>query len=269
MSSTGDAQWHRAGQSPPRQRRADAAPAPFPPRIDYRELRDVPEPLRSILATAVLPLDFAVTTLKIVKDVEELLAELTNHLRALRPAVAGLAEAYASGQFDAAFRTLDQIQHGASAIAFAWAPINAVREVVVPRPARPAIPATVPAYPQPAYPQPVYPQPVHPQPVHPQPVSAATRPERPSTAEWLGGLGQSVLNQAEALPGGGRLVRRLRRTEDAPLELESRQPPAAPESARPAPATPPTAEASTIPLPVIGQAGAVLPGPLKRLLGAR
>jgi hypothetical protein len=262
MSSTGDAQWHRAGQSPPRQRRADAAPAPFPPRIDYRELRDVPEPLRSILATAVLPLDFAVTTLKIVKDVEELLAELTNHLRALRPAVAGLAEAYASGQFDAAFRTLDQIQHGASAIAFAWAPINAVREVVVPRPARPAIPATVPAYPQPAYPQPVYPQPVH-----PQPVSAATRPERPSTAEWLGGLGQSVLNQAEALPGGGMLVRRLRRTGDAPLEPELRPAPAAPEPVQPVPATP-LAGAATIGLPVIGQAGAVLPGPLKRLLGA-
>jgi len=264
MSSTGDAQWHEAGQSPLRQRRADPPPVPFPPRIDYRELREVPEPLRSILATAVLPLDFAVTTVKILKDIEELLAELPNHLRALRPAVAALAEAYANGQLDAAFRTFDQIQHGANAIASAWAPINAVREVVVPRPARPAIPSAVPSYPQP-----VYVQPVHPQPVHPQPVPASSRQEPPSTAEWLGGLGHSVLNQAEALPGGGLLVRRLRRTEDASPESESRrQASPAPEPAQPAPAARPTAEVSTIPLPVIGQAGAVLAGPLKRLLGA-
>jgi hypothetical protein len=236
--------------------------------MDYRELRDVPEPLRSVLATAVLPLDFAVTTLKIIKDVEELLAELTNHLRALRPAVAGLAEAYANGQFDAAFRTLEQIQHGASAIASAWAPISAVRDVVVPRPARPAIPAAVPAYPQPVYAQPVYIQPVHPEPTHPRPTVASSRPEPPSTAEWLGGLGHSVLNQAEALPGGGMLVRRLRRTGDAPLEPELRPAPAAPEPVQPVPATPLAGAAATIGLPVIGQAGAVLPGPRKRLLGA-
>jgi hypothetical protein len=77
----------------------------FPPRIEYGWSRDTPYAVQVIAATAGLPLDFAVTSVKVLKNFEELLGELPLHLRALRPAS------------EAASRTADQIQQGSDTIA--------------------------------------------------------------------------------------------------------------------------------------------------------
>lgn len=83
-----------------RARRAREAPRrerPFPPMIEYAALAGWPTPVRFVLATAALPLEVVVTGVRVLKDVEVLLAELGGQLRALRPAVEALGEAYADG----------------------------------------------------------------------------------------------------------------------------------------------------------------------------
>jgi hypothetical protein len=86
--------------SPPPQQDLSATgeASSFPPRIEYSWSRDTPHAVQAIAATAALPLAFAVTSVKVLKNFEELLGELTHHLRALRPAS------------EAASRTADQIQ---------------------------------------------------------------------------------------------------------------------------------------------------------------
>ena len=69
----------------------------FPPMIEYSALAGLPVPVRFVLSTAALPLEVVVTGVRVLKDVEVLLAELGTQLRALRPAVEALGDAYADG----------------------------------------------------------------------------------------------------------------------------------------------------------------------------
>jgi hypothetical protein len=203
---------------------------PPPDRLlpDYPALSGLPTPVRLVVATALLPLDAAVTSVRILRNTEALLAELVFHLRALRPAVAAASQAYANGQFDPVFKAFDQIQHGTNAIAVIWAPLNAVRDVFVPGQAKQQITAPPPA-----------------------PVT----PTAPTTAEWLGGIGSRVLDQAATLPGGGGLVSRLRRR-SSPAAVRSEPEPV------PASRTEYAPQDSGV-LPV----SRFLPGPMRRLFG--
>ncbi len=166
----------------------------------------LPVPVQLVVATAVLPLEVALTSVRILKNTEALLGELVFHLNALRPAVAGVSQAYAEGQFDQVFRTIDQIQHGTNAFALVWSPLTAVRDRLVPGLPMPQISAPPPPRRAPgAY---AYPAPMPP----PPPAAAAPAP---STVEWLGRLGGQVWGQAATLPGAGLIATPLRRVGQA------------------------------------------------------
>lgn len=217
------------GQFPPSpaRRRPERTTDPPPERFlpDYPALSGLPTPVRLVVATALLPLDAAVTSVRILRNTEALLAELVFHLRALRPAVAAASQAYADGQFDPVFKAFDQIQHGTNAIAVIWAPLNAVRDVFTPGQAKQQITAPPPA------------------------------PVTPTTAEWLGGIGSRVLDQAATLPGGAGLVSRLRRR-NSPAAVPSEPEPV------PVSSTDYPPQCSGV-LPV----SQLLPGPMRRLFG--
>lgn len=153
----------------------------------YSELDGLPVPVRWVLATSLLPLDAALTSVGILRNTEALLGELVFHLRALRPAVAATSQAYANGQFAPVFKTFDQIQRGTHAIGVICAPLSAVCDVFVPGPARR-------------------------QPAAAAPPAAPAAPGRSMTVEWLGGIGSRMLDQAATLPGGDLVpgLRRLR-----------------------------------------------------------
>jgi hypothetical protein len=159
-------------------------------------LAELPVPLQMMVATALLPHEVAMTSMKIMKNTEALLAELVFHLNALRPAVGAVSQAYADGQFDQVFRTIDQIQHGTNAFALVWSPLSAVRDRFVPG-------ATVTVQPPPP-PQTRAPRPRR---APPMMITPAPDPAPPTTAEYLGRLGGKAWDQAAALPGAGLLRR--------------------------------------------------------------
>ena len=249
--------------------RADPLDPPVdrPPLIDYSALRGLPVPVQVVVSTAMLPLEIAVTSAKILRNTEALLGELVYHLRALRPAVTAASQAYADGHFEPVFKTFDQIQQGTSAIAFVWAPFNAVRDVIIPGPPRQPLPAGPPARVQRPMPPPMAP-----------PVQAVPTP--PTTVEWLGELSGRVLDQAATLPGGALFVGSLFRRGQPDPE----QPDTAPLSTfevagafddagaideaelTPAPAA---GRPSELPLlqPVLDRAAPLVPGPVRRLFG--
>jgi hypothetical protein len=239
----------------PRQRYDWAEDPPtdrFPQLLDRAALTGLPVPIQVVVTGAILPFELAVTSVNILRNTEALLGELVFHLRALRPAVAAASQAYADGHFDPVFKTFGQIQQGTDAIAFVWAPLTAVRDVIVPGQGKRAItlgsPTRVPA-----------------------PVAPVV-PAAPTTVEWLGGIGGRMLDQAETLPGGGLFSRSVRRFGQAAVglpdpiievdlvpdvDLDDEEP------IRPPARTP---DLSML-LPVIERAGPLVPGPVRRLFG--
>jgi len=167
-----------------------------PPLLDPAMLAGLPIPLQMMVATALLPYEVAITSVKIMKNTEALLAEMVFHLNALRPAVGAVSQAYADGQFDQVFRTIESIQQGTNAFALVWAPLTAVRDRFVP-----GTTVTV-QRPSPPPPRSPYPRQAPPRALPPPPP-----PPPPSTAEYLGQLGGKVWDQAATLPGAGFLRR--------------------------------------------------------------
>lgn len=167
-----------------------------PPLLDPAVLAELPIPLQMMVATVLLPYEVAITSVKIMKNTEALLAEMVFHMNALRPAVGAVSQAYADGQFDQVFRTIDQIQHGTNAFALVFAPLTAVRDRFVPGTTVTVQP------PPPPRPRSPYPRQAPPMAITPPPVRA-----QPSTAEYLGRLGGKAWEQASTLPGAGLLRR--------------------------------------------------------------
>lgn len=247
-----------------------APPVDRPPLIDYGTLRGLPVPVQVVVSTAMLPLEIAVTSAKILRNTEALLGELVYHLRALRPAVTAASQAYADGHFEPVLKTFDQIQQGTNAIAFVWAPLNAVRDVIIPGPPRQQLPAGPPARVQ---------RPIPP----PMPPPAQAVPTPPTTVEWLGELSGRVLDQAATLPGGALFVGSLFRRgqpdpgqpDTAPLPtfgvaeafdvIEEPVPVDEAEEDR-APAAGRSPELALL-QPVLDRAAPLVPGPVRRLFG--
>jgi len=244
--------------------RTDAVDEPddrLPPLIDYSTLRGLPFPVQVVVSTAMLPFEIAVTSVKILRNTEALLGELVYHLRALRPAVAAASQAYADGHFEPVFKTFDQIQQGTNAIAFVWAPLNAVRDVIIPGPPRQQLPAGAPVPAQ--------------RPITPMAPPVQAMPTPPTTVEWLGELSGRVLDQAATLPGGGLFVGPLRRLgQPGPDQPDAAPPPTIEAGAvdevglTPAGAPPPD-RAAELPLlqPVLDRAAPLVPGAVRRLFG--
>lgn len=111
--------------------------------IEYAALAGLPVPVRLAVSTAALPLEVAVTGVRLLKDVEALLAEVVVQLRSLRPAVAALGEAYAEEGVDQLLDTVDDLRAGSRAVAVVWSPFSAVRDVFAPRRVEP-VPEPVP-----------------------------------------------------------------------------------------------------------------------------
>lgn len=266
--------WARSGRPRPAE---EPVATRMPPVLEYDALHGLPIPVQMVATAAMLPFEAAVASVKILMNTEALLGELVLHLRALRPAVAAVSEAYAAGHFDPVFKTFDQIQTGTNAIAFFWAPLNAVREAVVPGQGRREIIS-------------------EPPPRMARPTAPAT-PAPPTTAEWLGDVGGSatewlgdvggwVLGQASALPGGlfpgslRRIVQPRPATDPEPAGPASARPVAYPATApsvwqQPVHSIEQSAERSvaegapdtSLLAPVLDRVGFFVPGPMRRLFG--
>lgn len=276
----------RADPQAPADRSSTAANWP-PPLLDPEALAELPIPLQVVVVAALLPYEVATTSMRILKNTEALLGELVFHMNALRPAVSGVGQAYAEGQFDHLFRTMGQIQQGTNAVALVWAPLTGLRDRLVPGQSAAPRPGPPPAahWPAPPYPgaggyaphravpaQPVYPP--------PRPVTVAAVP--PSTIEYVGRLGGALWDQATSLPGAGWL-RRGPAPETHPEPPPYSAPPtygapptySAPptyvshrteaiEPAGPEPADPTPSEAGQS---LLGLAAPLVPGPVRRLFG--
>jgi hypothetical protein len=111
----------------------------FPPMIEYAALAGLPVPVRFVLSTAALPLEVVVTGVRVLKDVEVLLGELGTQLRALRPAVEALGEAYADGYVPIVDTVGDLVGDATEQTrtlgGVVLAPVTAVRDVLFPVPA--------------------------------------------------------------------------------------------------------------------------------------
>jgi hypothetical protein len=227
--------------------------------LDPAMLAQLPIPLQLVLATALLPYEVAITSVKIMKNTEALLAEMVFHMNALRPAVASVSQAYADGQFDQVFRTIDQIQHGTNAFALVFAPLTAVRDRFVPGTA-----VTVPPPPPPA-------RSPYPRQAPPMAIPPAPAPSAPSTVEYLGRLGGKAWDQAASLPGAG-LLRRAGRplaqawsaATPAPTSASSAVEDSDVDSFYPEPAEPATGETQ---YSLMSLAEPFVPGPVRRLFG--
>ena len=168
----------------------------YPSVLEYRVLDGLPLPVQVAVTAAMLPYEAAVTSVRLLKVTEELLSELLFHLNALRPMVTTMTQSYAEGHFDPVLRTLNQLQQGTEAMAFAWAPLNTVREVVIPTQAR--RPAALPP------------------PARPVITPVPAQPQAPTMSEWIGGFGGRAWGHAVGLPG---LVARQLRTEPSARDL--------------------------------------------------
>jgi hypothetical protein len=155
----------------------------YPSVVDYGVLRELPAPVQLVAVPVLLPLEAAITSVNLLRNAEALLGELVYLLRALRPAVTTMSQAYADGHFAPMLRTFDQIQQGTDAIAFAWAPFSAMRDAVTPGQGRRVI--TGPPG----------------QPVPPPAPPAAPAP--PTMVDWLGGL---IARPIRMVPVVGDLV---------------------------------------------------------------
>jgi hypothetical protein len=141
----------------------------FPPAVEYAALEGLPGPVRFTVATAVLPLEVVVSSVRLLRNVEQLVGEVAVQLRLLRPAVAAAGEAYADGRFDPLVETVADVRHGSDAIAIVRAPWTTVREVVLGHPAPGPVPPEATAV-----------------------VALDETPPPPTVTGWLGGLGGAV-----------------------------------------------------------------------------
>ncbi|MFC0453587.1 hypothetical protein [Rhodococcus jostii] len=91
-------------------------------------------PVRVAVCTVTVPIEVAKTSFHILRLTEELLEEVVFLLRTMRPVVEAVSTTQQSDNFDTMFRTLEQIQQSADAIA--RTPINVARSVFAP--ARPS-----------------------------------------------------------------------------------------------------------------------------------
>jgi hypothetical protein len=96
--------------------------------------------VRVVISTGAVPIEVARTSLNILRLTEELLEEVVFLLRSMRPVV--VSTSHQADHFDTVFRTLEQIQHSADAIA--RTPIGVVRNILAGRslqavPKRPAV----------------------------------------------------------------------------------------------------------------------------------
>jgi hypothetical protein len=85
-------------------------------------------PLRAAVSVVVVPIEVARTSLNILRLTEELLEEVVFLLRSMRPVVEAVSTSHQSDHFYMVFRTLEQIQQSADAIA--RTPIGVVRSVL-------------------------------------------------------------------------------------------------------------------------------------------
>jgi hypothetical protein len=106
--------------------------------IEYAALAGLPVPVRFVLSTVALPLEVVVTGVRVLKDVEVLLAELGTQLQALRPAVEALGDAYAEGYVPVVDTVGDLVGDAAEQTrtlgGVVLAPVTAVRDVLFPAP---------------------------------------------------------------------------------------------------------------------------------------
>ncbi|MDF3310198.1 hypothetical protein P3H15_34850 [Rhodococcus sp. T2V] len=101
----------------------------------YRRAADAAEgPVRVAVCTVTVPIEVAKTSFHILRLTEELLEEVVFLLRTMRPVVEAVSTGRQSENVDTMFRTLEQIQQSADAIA--RTPMGVVRSVF--GPARPA-----------------------------------------------------------------------------------------------------------------------------------
>ena len=84
-------------------------------------------PVRVAVCAVTVPIDVAKTSFHILRLTEELLEEVVFLLRTMRPVVEAVSTTQQSDNFDTVFRTLEQIQQSADAIA--RTPIGVVRSV--------------------------------------------------------------------------------------------------------------------------------------------
>ena len=250
--------------APPPNRPTTTASDWPPPLLDPEVLADLPVPLQMMVATALLPYEVAITSVKIMKNTEALLAEMVFHMNALRPAVGAVSQAYADGQFDQVFRTIDQIQQGTNAFALVFAPLTAVRDRFVPG-------TTVTVQPPPPPP----PRAPYPRQAPPMAIPAPPPPAPPSTAEYLGQLGGKVWDQAATVPGAGLFRKAGRPLAQAWSAAGLSQPPASSSG----PASPPVDaddwdyDEEPAPGPgspaqsLLSLAEPLVPGPVRRLFG--
>lgn len=85
----------------------------------------------SPVTTLSWPTDLVVTALNVLSLTEQVLEEALYQLRVMRPVVVDMGTVHRAWHLDPLFRTVDQIQKSASALSFVWAPIAAVRGVIV------------------------------------------------------------------------------------------------------------------------------------------
>ena len=85
--------------------------------------------VRVAISTVAVPIEVARTSLNILRLTEELLEEVVFLLRSMRPVV--VSTSHQADHFYTLFRTLEQIQHSADAIA--RTPIGAVRSILAGR----------------------------------------------------------------------------------------------------------------------------------------
>lgn len=256
--------------------RPNAAATWPPPLLNPDTLAQLPIPLQMMLVSALLPYEVAATSVRLLKNTEALLGELVFHLNTLRPAVSGISQAYAEGQFDQFFRTIGQIQQSTNAVALVWSPLTGLRDRLVPGPpqtvaAQPAGPYG-PAGPLPGRGYAARPTvPVRPRSAGyppPEPVTIPAVP--PSTIEYVGRLGGALRDQAASLPGagwaaslpGGGWLRR----DPAPDAHTEPLPVAAAQVALEVADDDPPEPAGTVPA-LLGLAAPLVPGPVRRLFG--
>jgi hypothetical protein len=128
----------RARARAQRSREAPRRERTFPPMIEYAALAGFPASVRFVLSTAALPLEVVVTGVRVLKDVEILLSELGTQLRALRPAVEALGDAWADGYVPIVDTVGDLVGDAAAETrtlgGVVLAPVTAVRDVLFPVP---------------------------------------------------------------------------------------------------------------------------------------
>ncbi|MCQ4120571.1 hypothetical protein [Rhodococcus tibetensis] len=86
------------------------------------------QPIRVVVCTVTVPIEVAKTSFRILRLTEELLAEVVFLLRTMRPVVEATTQQ--ADNLDSVFRTFEQIQSSADAIA--RTPIGVVRNVFAP-----------------------------------------------------------------------------------------------------------------------------------------